>query len=123
MSYAGRPFTQRVVALRQTKRLTYQGLARGCRNQRSSAWFNTLVNRGGTWGVNPPPQAAFDGLCALLGVAEEELRAMIAEEWFGVTRSAASDRMKEIGMVLDRLSQEDYELVTALARRLPCVAE
>lgn len=110
------PFTRRVRALRSDG-LRFQDLVEGSRGARSSAWFNNLVNRGAS-AVSPPPADTWTGLAALFGTDTAHVREMIAEEWFGVRAHDVPDRVRGIAAAVVALSDDDFDLVATLVRRL-----
>ncbi len=113
-----RPFTDRVNVIRD-RGFRYSDLARGCQDARSSAWFNNLCNSGDPWKVGPPSAKAIPDLAGLLGVSQKHLKAMVAEEWYGVDRGdEVSARVQAIGPVLDELTEADYARIEDLANRL-----
>ena len=113
-----RPFTDRINALRGQQRLRYADLETNANRARSTAWFNNLVNKG-TWAVSPPPRDTWTDLAALLGTSADDVRQMIAEEWYGVTPGqGVSPRVAGLAKRLDVLDEGDAALVEALVQRL-----
>lgn len=111
-------FSDRVNLLRTQQRLRYADLEAKCNRARSTAWFNNLVNKG-TWAVSPPPKDTWDDLAALLGTSSDDVRHMIAEEWYGVTPAdGLSPRVTSLAKRLDALDEEDAALVEAVVQRL-----
>jgi hypothetical protein len=122
---ADRPFTRQVRAL--TDRFTYERIARRVGYARSTAWLNNLVNqelmsnRG--WAVNPPEPRTWAKFADAFGVTADDVRRMIAHEWLQVKQADHSERVIALAAGLDKLSDEDAELISQLVRRLQPVGE
>lgn len=112
-----RPFTAAIDGLRVGHRYTYQELAfRSC-GVRSTAWFNGLIN-GRRWKNSPPDPDTWSGFAQLLSTDEDNVREMIAEEWFGVGNQSISPRVRGIAGAVDKLADPDFELVAQVVGRL-----
>lgn len=113
-----RPFTDRLNSIRQDNRYRYADLEAKSDRVRSTAWFNNLIN-GGTWAVSPPPRDTWSGLASLLETSVDDVRRIVAEEWFEVPPpEKMSSRVAALRSRLDDLSDEDAGLVEALVQRL-----
>jgi hypothetical protein len=97
--------------------MRYGDLEAGCNRARSTAWFNTLINRG-TWTVSPPDDSVLDELAHLLGTTRRRVAEMIAEEWYGVATAGLSARVRSLATRIDALDEKDVVLVEALIQRL-----
>jgi hypothetical protein len=95
--------------------MTYFEMQQGCASTRSTSWFNNVV-RGHR--VSPPSGEDLPPLAKMMGITTEALAAMIAEEWYGVTVDALSDRARRLVPALDALSEGDARLVEAVVARL-----
>ena len=103
------------------RRLTYEEISRRSKWARSSAWFNNLVNRDvgpNYWGVNPPGPDTWDGIAELLNVTADDVRQMVAHEWFGVKQEGTSERVAALATRLDKLDDEDANFIDSLLTRL-----
>jgi hypothetical protein len=116
------PFRDRAVEL--SLRMRYQDMAAGCEDARSMAWWNNLV-RFGAWGgpghLSPPSDVEIPRIAKFFGRSEDQLRAMIAADWYGVSQGDTvemSPRMRSLETAIDGLTDEDFELVANLVRRL-----
>lgn len=112
-----RPFTTAMRALRADG-ARFLDLEIRAQRARSTAWFNNLDNSADPWRVTPPTQDTFTGLCNLFGVTEDVLRQWIATEWYGVSISEQSARVRSLAPAIDSLTAEDAALVESLAARL-----
>jgi transcriptional regulator with XRE-family HTH domain len=115
---AQRPLTTKINDLRQRAGMRYADLARESDEVRSTAWFNKLVNGTSPWVVSPPSNDTLDGFAELLNATVDDVRAWIAEEWYGVVPSELSARVRGLATRVDALSPQDYRLVDALLDRL-----
>jgi hypothetical protein len=115
---AKRPLTTKINDLRQQAGMRYADLARECDEVRSTAWFNKLVNGSTPWVVSPPSDDTIDGFVRLLGGTADDVRAWIAEEWYGVVPSELSARVRGLAARVDALSPQDFRLLDALLTRL-----
>jgi hypothetical protein len=91
---------------------------------RSHGWWRNLVEHGpwrgpGATRVGPPDPEALPGIARLFGTSEDQVRIMVAADWYGVhPNQDVSALARRLSPALDRLSEEDVELVQALLRRL-----
>lgn len=91
---------------------------------RSHSWWKNLVDYGAWRGpggtrVNPPPPEALPGIAKLFGLAEWQVAAMIAADWYGVVLpNAPSQLVARLGPALDRLPLADATFVEILVTRL-----
>ncbi|MEV4472828.1 hypothetical protein [Nonomuraea sp. NPDC049504] len=65
----------------------------------------------------PDPEAVF-GIATLFATTPEQVNAMIAADWYGVTNGELSTRVMGLGPIIDRLDIDDYGLVHNLTLRL-----
>ena len=91
---------------------------------RSHAWWRNVVEHGawngpGSTRVGPPDPEAISGIAQLFGTSTEQVCAMIAADWYGVHPDIdVSARVLRLAPLLERLSEDDADLVEALSRRL-----
>jgi hypothetical protein len=115
-----RPFTRQVRAL--THRFTYERIAQRVGYARSTTWLNNLVNRelmsGRGWSAGPPEPTTWAKFAEAFGVTVDDVRRMIAHEWLQVKQADHSERVTALATRLDKLSDEDAELISQLVSRL-----
>jgi hypothetical protein len=71
-------------------------------------------------GSNPPPPKDLPGIAKLFSATKEQVAAMIAHEFYGITRfpNLRSKRERRFAEDLNALSAEDADLVLSLVKRL-----
>ncbi|MET7643887.1 hypothetical protein ABZS83_09625 [Streptomyces sp. NPDC005426] len=111
------PFTSRVQHL--FKHITYEQMAKECGGTRSASWWRH-VQLEQTDLYSPPPPKDLPGIAKLFGATEEQVAAMIAREFYGVSRypNLRSERERHFAQDLNALSEEDAALVLDLVKRL-----
>ncbi|MER6530594.1 hypothetical protein [Streptomyces sp. NPDC001508] len=112
-----KPFTSRVQHL--FKHITYEQMAEESCGTRSASWWRH-VQLEQTDRFNPPPPKDLPGIAKLFGTTEEQVAAMIANEFYGITRfpNPRSERERRFAEDLNALSEEDADLVLRLVKRL-----
>ncbi|MFH9038885.1 hypothetical protein ACH4FA_05910 [Streptomyces sp. NPDC017966] len=112
-----KPFTSRVQHL--FKYFTYEQMAEESGGARSASWWRH-VQLEQTDRFNPPPPKDLPGIAKLFGGTEEQVAAMIAHEFYGVTRfpELRSERERRFARDLNALSEKDADLVLELVKRL-----
>lgn len=117
------PFRDKVLVLRENG-LSYVDMARESLGVRSDTWWNAIALHG-AWGggpsarVGPPAPETFDGIAHLFRVTKEEVKAMIAADWYGAhSEQHASPAAQRLEAPLSQLSANDLDLVEGLVRRL-----
>ncbi|WAH99762.1 hypothetical protein [Arthrobacter sp. MMS18-M83] len=91
---------------------------------RSHGWWRNLVEYGawngpGSNRVAPPDPQAIPGIAKLFGTTEEQVRAMVAADWYHVyPDTEISARVQRLAPLLDRLTDDDADLAEKLVRRL-----
>jgi hypothetical protein len=112
-----KPFTRRVQHL--FKYLTYEQMAEESGGTRGASWWRH-VQLEQTDRFIPPPPKDLPGIAKLFGGTEEQVAAMIAHEFYGVTRfpNLRSERELRFAKDLNALSEEDTELMLELVKRL-----
>lgn len=116
-----RPFTRRIMEVKDRRGYRYADLEARCNRARSTAWFNNVVNGRP---VSPPTDSTLADLAALLETTERHVAEMVAEEWYGVMVTDHSPRVRALAPRLDALSKDDAALVEQLIQRLlPAEAE
>jgi len=95
-----------------------------CGRVRSHGWWRNLVEHG-AWGgpgqtrVSPPAPETFEGIARLFGTSVEQVKAMIAADWYGVeSNEGVPARVLRMSPLLDSLDESDAEMVEKLTRRL-----
>jgi hypothetical protein len=58
------------------------------------------------------------GIAKLFGTTQQQVRAMITEEWFGIAPDEVSNRVRRLAPQINGLEEGDFELVEALVNRL-----
>lgn len=113
-----KPFTRRVQHLFEHV-YTYEQLAKESGGTRSASWWRH-VQLEQTNLYNPPPPKDLPGIAKLFGTTVEGVAAMVAQEFYGVTKfpDHRSDREREFRRDLNALSEEDAQLVLDLVKRL-----
>lgn len=95
-----------------------------CERARSHGWWKNLVDYGAWKGpgsnrVGPPTPEAIRGIAKLFQTTEDQVRAMVAADWYGVVPDTEiSARVLQIAPVLDVLDESDAELISKMAHRL-----
>ncbi|MFD0001386.1 hypothetical protein ACFVJ4_03040 [Streptomyces sp. NPDC127178] len=117
-----KPFTRRVQHL--FKHITYEQMAEESGGTRSASWWRH-VQLEQSDRFNPPPPKDLPGVAKLFGATEEQVAAMIAHEFYGVTRfpNPRSERERRFAEDLNALSEEDADLVLRLVKRLSPIAD
>ncbi len=115
-----RPFTDRLRDLHGPCALTYQQIA-AMTGVRSHSWIGDLLRAEDPSDVSPPKtEAHFAGFAAAFGCTPEMVRALIAEEWYGVIGSELSHRVRGAATTIDSLCPDDWQAVqrvlSAMAR-------
>ncbi|MGY4978036.1 hypothetical protein ACWCYL_12855 [Streptomyces sp. 900105755] len=112
-----KPFTSCVQHL--FKHLTYEQMAEESGGTRSASWWRH-VQLEQTDRFNPPPPKDLPGIAKLFGATEEQVAAMIAHEFYGITRfpNLRSERERRFAKDLNSLSDEDADLVLRLVKSL-----
>jgi len=101
---------------------TYQELSYEAGQVRSLTWFHQLITEtDGPWPVHPPRVDDLSDFARLTGVDEVRLRATIAEEWYGVRGTAASDRALRLAERLDLLDEAAFGAIDQITDRLAAV--
>ncbi|GAA3461049.1 hypothetical protein GCM10018963_30620 [Saccharothrix longispora] len=106
------------------ERMDYISMSIGCDRVRSHGWWRNVVVFGAWSGpgesrVAPPPPEAMTGIAKLFGTTEEHVKAMVAEDWYGVApASGPSGRVQRLALLIDRLSEPDADLVESILRRI-----
>jgi transcriptional regulator with XRE-family HTH domain len=109
------PFVEAVEKLHASG-VTFQEMAKRCGGVRSAAWWNRVARNRNT---DPPPWQEVDKIAQVLGVTPRRVQELIAQDWYGVTPfDGVSERTRRMSAVLDGLTDEDAEFVSALAHRL-----
>ncbi len=91
---------------------------------RSHGWWRNVVHYGAWNGpgdarVGPPTPEAVDGIAKLFGLDKSHVNAMIAEDWYGVApTSGPSARVQRLAPLIDKLSEQDADLIEAIIRRI-----
>lgn len=116
--FDSRPFSRRLSDIRQQRGYRYADLERVASRARSSGWFNNLLNGRTPWRVQPPSDDTLDHMAKLLETTRTHVCEMIAEEWYGVTRTDQSARVAALAPRLDALSDADADFVEELVQRL-----
>ncbi|GHK03705.1 hypothetical protein SY2F82_55020 [Streptomyces sp. Y2F8-2] len=113
-----KPFTRRVQHLFEHV-YTYEQMAEKSGGTRSASWWRH-VQLEQTDQYNPPPPRDLPGIAKLFGTTVEGVAAMIAQEFYGVTKfpNPRSDRERIFSRDLNALSEEDAQLVLKLVKRL-----
>ncbi|NJP33730.1 hypothetical protein [Micromonospora thermarum] len=90
---------------------------------RSHGWWRNLVEHGPWAGHSgrtaPPSPEAIPGIAKLFRVTEDQVREMIAADWYGVQPDVnVSPRALQLAQALDELDEADMALAEGLIRRL-----
>ncbi|MEU8061680.1 hypothetical protein [Microbispora bryophytorum] len=113
-----------MVRLLNARGLRFVDMEHQSRRARSSAWWNNMANYGAWRGpgdarTSPPDPEALEGIAKLFGVTHEEVRKMIAADWYGVyPPPEVASEVRRLEIPIMRLSSADRELVETLIRRL-----
>ncbi|MFJ4060702.1 hypothetical protein [Streptomyces albogriseolus] len=112
-----KPFTRRVQHL--FKYFTYEQMAEESGGTRSASWWRH-VQLEQTDRFNPPPPKDLPGIAKLFGGTEKQVAAMIAHEFYGVTRfpDLRSEQERRFAKDLNTLSEEDADLVLEIVKRM-----
>jgi hypothetical protein len=96
-----------------------------CNRVRSHSWWKNVVEYG-AWGgprrggrVGPPDPEALDGIAELFDTTPDQVARMVAADWYGVGADHdLSHQVLRLGPALDRLTEEDADLVEQFILRL-----
>lgn len=114
-----RPLTTAIRELKEATGLTFQEIAQCSGSVRSHGWFAKLLRVTDPADVSPPKDRKhINGLAELLGCTEEDVRNMIALEWFGIVRTEVSHRGRVAAALADQLSSQEWEAVQTVLRRM-----
>ncbi|MFQ3555884.1 hypothetical protein QZN11_03595 [Streptomyces gramineus] len=96
-------FTRRVQHL--FRYMTYEQMAEECGGTRSASWWRHVQLEEADR-FNPPPPKDLPGIAKLFGGTEEQVAAMIAQEFYGVSRfpDVRSERERRFAKGLNGLS-------------------
>lgn len=115
----------RDTARKISRQMDYMAMSFGSGRARSHGWWRNVVEHGawegpGSTRVGPPTPEALAGIARLFGTSEEQVRIMVAADWYGVSpnQQEVSARAMQLGPALDRLTEDDFDLVQSLIRRL-----
>lgn len=113
-----KPFTRRVQHLFEHV-YTYEQMSEESGGTRSASWWRH-VQLEQTDQYNPPPPKDLQGIAKLFGTTVESVAAMIAQEFYGVSKfpNPRSDREHAFSRHLRELSEEDTQLALELIKRL-----
>ena len=117
MSYAKRPYTAAIARARENG-ATYEDLARRSGRARSQKWFWDLLNSDDPWTVLPPGRDKLAGMCTLLGVSRQTLKAWIAAEWYDTKDGEYSLDTIDLAATIASLNNENTNLLKALAQSM-----
>ncbi|MBB1256537.1 hypothetical protein H3146_24765 [Streptomyces sp. OF3] len=103
--------------------MDYIAMQVGCDRARSHSWWRNVVEYGpwkGQQGRTAPPSPdEWAGIAKLFGTTEEQVRAMIAADWFGVqTGSEVSARVMNLAPLLDELTEKEAAAVGVVIRSM-----
>ncbi|MGC9536534.1 hypothetical protein [Streptomyces sp. UG1] len=108
-------FTARAQQLAQYMTLTE--MEQACNGVRKASWWGRVARYDET--TQPPfYDSEIAGIAALFGTTQDQVRAMIVEEWFGIAPPRVSGRVKLIAPQVDALAEGDFHLVEGLVNRL-----
>jgi hypothetical protein len=122
------PFQLKVMEIRAAG-ATWQEIAAGADGVRSHAWWKAVASNG-AWGsagsggrIAPPPPSAFGGIAKLFGVTVEQVREMIAADWYGIRVQPAADssltpEARDIAAALTGMSGGSVRLVREIVLKL-----
>lgn len=103
--------------------MDYVALQVGCDKARSHGWWRNLVEHGpweGPNGVNvgPPPPKTWAGIAKLFQTTTDQVRQMIASDWFGVNPNQLSPMVMQLAPLVDQLTPSDQRWLHWMAYRM-----
>ncbi|MGA5329171.1 hypothetical protein ACPCJT_22660 [Streptomyces griseoincarnatus] len=108
-------FTDRVRMINRYK--TLAEMEEGCDRVRKASWWGRVARFDES--TQPPfYDVEIAGIAKLFNTTQEQVRAMITEEWFGVAPAKASSRVKRMAPQIDSLHENDFTLVESILNRL-----
>ncbi|MFI1585775.1 hypothetical protein [Embleya sp. NPDC020630] len=99
--------------------MDYIAMQVGCDRARSHSWWRNVVEYGPWKGpqgrTGPPTPDEWDGIAQLFGTTRDQVRAMIAADWFGVQPGAeVSARVMKLAPLVDKLTEKEAEALAVV---------
>ncbi|MET7304986.1 hypothetical protein [Embleya sp. NPDC005575] len=115
------PFRDTTKALAQ--RMDYIAMQVGCDRARSHSWWRNVVEYGpwkGSQGrTGPPTPDEWDGIAKLFGTTRDQVRAMIAADWFGIQPGTeVSARVMKLAPLVDKLTEKEAEALAVVVQSM-----